>query len=101
MNKTSVYLRVRDRPRNDGNSSVYFSITVNGLVDKLNLEIYWPEKLVDKAANNLKPRNKADKVCNNNNLMIGKEIGKFNEILVIHRLSSNILSIDQCIKGKL
>ncbi len=101
MNKTAVYLRVRDKPRNDGNSSLYLLISVNGMLQKIHLSIYLPEKLVDKAANNLKPRKKADKECIDNNLIIATEIGKLNEIFVIHRLSSNVLSIDQCIKGKL
>ncbi len=56
MNKTSLYLRVRNTARNDGNSSLYLLKTVNGMLQKIHLSIYWPENLVDKDANNLKPR---------------------------------------------
>ena len=58
MNKTSVYLRVREGARSDGNSAPYLSITVNSMQSKLSLNIYWPEKFLDKVANNLKPQKK-------------------------------------------
>jgi integrase/recombinase XerD len=98
MNKTSVYLRVRDRPRLDGSSALYLSITVNGILAKVNLSIYWPATLVDKMANNLKPKKKSDKECSDYNLIIGTEIGKLNEIFVRYRLNNIVLSVDQCIK---
>ena len=61
-------------------ATIYLQIILNRKIERINTKMNYPVAYVDFDSNFLKPRTKNDMECNDNNLIIGQQLSKINEI---------------------
>lgn len=91
--KTSIKLSKARRAKADGTVALYLYVYIDGQKEELPLNLAWPLNYISEKNNELLPREKVDKICDDYNLIIRAEIGKVNEILTTYRLSNKILAL--------
>ncbi|MDR6196135.1 site-specific integrase [Siphonobacter sp. SORGH_AS_0500] len=92
-----VQLRVRKDyvRKSDGYGSVYLYIRIDKEKDQIPLGFHWPPELLDTSNNLLKSRQKADKLCQDYNLITGQAIARCNELLVEYRLKGREVTLKE------
>ncbi len=81
--------------KSDGYGQVYLYIRIDKEKDKIELQLHWPPNLIDETTNQLVPRQKGDKLCNDYNLIIRQAIANANDIFVECRLTSRVITMKE------
>jgi len=91
--ETVIKLKIRKdyTRKSDGYGQVYLYVRIEKEKDKIELQMHWAPDMLDETSNQLLPRQKNDKLCNDYNLIIRKAIAEANDILVECRLASRTI----------
>ncbi len=93
--KTFVGLRFNHQfTKKNGCSALHLLIGIGTEFKKLPINLEWPPELVDEAQGRLLKRSKEDPDVNDFNLIIKTEMGKFNEIFKVFRLTDRVLTME-------
>jgi integrase/recombinase XerD len=92
------FVTEKHRIKKDGSAALYLRVTINRQSKKIPVKISWPVNQWDEAKQVCRPRHKADKECDDINLILRDTLARATEIFVQYRLRRLGLSIDTFLK---
>ncbi|MCW3120421.1 MAG: hypothetical protein JWM28_4503 [Chitinophagaceae bacterium] len=96
--KTFIGLRSnKGYVKKTGKSQLYMLVGIENKFEKIPLDLDWPAALVDESNNQLLEREKDDKDCADNNLIIRQAFAKVNDIFVTARLQKKEITMEELI----
>ena len=85
----------KQRVSSSGNATIYIRVTINRRKKEIPLDVRWPVNRFDEKAGVCKPRFANDKECEDNNIIMRREVNKCNEILRYYRLADVPITINR------